>query len=128
MFNNRIFNVNGRGEGALLKTLEAASMQSGHVLITSYTLNAGKGLVLHWNKAEGQALPYPLTCSEMLPTILKFLEDPPEGMEYVDTDSNADHDGHNSRGWRVYCGPWGSVGDLNYCIAAIRPVFLWHGK
>lgn len=42
-------------------------------------------------------------------------------------DANADHDGSNEIGWRVYTEDWGHVeGDWN-CIA-IKPAYLWYGK
>ena len=45
-----------------------------------------------------------------------------------DWDADMNHDGSNSRGWRVYVGDWGHVGDEMYAICAVKPVFLWHGK
>jgi hypothetical protein len=42
-------------------------------------------------------------------------------------DRDADHDGDNGPGWRVYTGNWGQVLDSD-TLLAIKPIYLWYGK
>ena len=39
-----------------------------------------------------------------------------------------DHDGSNSKGWRLFNEKWGKVNDEDAAICAIEPEWLWHGK
>lgn len=40
-----------------------------------------------------------------------------------------DHDGQNSRGFRVFTDAhWGHVFDNSYGICAVEPIWAWHGK
>ena len=43
-------------------------------------------------------------------------------------DEDCDHDGHNTKGWRVYCDDWGHVGDYRGALVAVKPAYMWHGK
>jgi hypothetical protein len=55
-----------------------------------------------------------------------------KGVQLEGWDEDADHDGSNDRGWRLYTEDWGHVyqsSSLNhYTIAAFKPAFLWYGK
>lgn len=133
---NRIFNVNGSGEEALIKTLRLVFDQQGHnTTAQGYTIDPEKGLVIFWY--------FPLDLSN--PRIIPFLVPlSPEGvaiqaMAWLKTDAawnipldgwdkDSSHDGHNSKGWRVYCENWGHVGEHRGTIAAIKPAYMWHGK
>lgn len=39
-----------------------------------------------------------------------------------------DHDGNNSKGWRVFNENWGHIGDDFYAFVAIQPAWAMHGK
>lgn len=39
-----------------------------------------------------------------------------------------DHDGSNSRGFRVFCEQWGHVNDNHYAIVAVQPTWAMYGK
>lgn len=128
---NRVFNVNGRGDSMLLDTLKLAFAQEGtKTTCESWVFNKDKGLILCWHADEGHMkLPSPLTAEACLPMVLAWLTSSDiKQMSYEGWDRDEDHDGSNSMGWRVYCEDWGHVGDEHYAICAVRPAFLWHGK
>lgn len=79
-------------------------------------------LVLYWSNNEGATpLPAPLSGEALLGFVQAWLES-------VEYGSEPDHDGSNSRGWRVYNEQWGQVAGNFYAFAAIEPVWLMHGK
>jgi len=43
-------------------------------------------------------------------------------------DENADHDGSNALGWRVYVEDWGHIGSDWGAYCAIKPAYMWYGK
>ena len=133
--NNRIFNVNGRGDEQLLATLKLVFNQKG--------TNCGykcegtkfvqtKGLILLWfcEKSEhGNKLPVELTAEECFPFVKAWLKSEEAGkVDCESWDANSDHDGSNSIGWRVYCEDWGHVDGDPRAICAIKPDYMWHGK
>lgn len=130
---NRIFNINGSGEEILLKTLELAFRHTGHdTTVKAWSISKEKGLVLHWTTIEhidSNKLPSPLTAEEVLPLVTRWLNDL-DIKDFILTnwDVNADHDGSNSLGWRVYVEDWGHIGDDWSAICAITPAYMWHGK
>lgn len=128
---NRVFNVNGKGDSMLLATLKLVFEQEGpKTVCKSWIFNKEKGLILCWHaEKEHVLLPSPLTPEGCLPIVSAWLaSDVAKQMTYSEWDADCDHDGDNSMGWRVYCEDWGHVGSENYAICAVRPVYLWHGK
>lgn len=132
---NRQFNVNGEGQDMLLRALELACMQEGHAgcpaKIRSWKVIPEFGMVLYWTEKEGNPLPGSgATAAEFLPMLWAWLNDPEEAKQVKLTqwDVDADHDGSNGSGWRVYVEDWGHVGHNSYAICAVKPVFLWFGK
>jgi hypothetical protein len=132
-FDNRVFNVNGTGKAGLLAALELAFSQEGAGKKAKGFVNSPeKGLVLCW-WCDGQSGPFPLPATldaaGVLPMVLSYLEsDEAKLVPCEGWDANADHDGSNSEGWRVYVEDWGHVGGNSYAICAIRRAFVWHGK
>ena len=135
---NRIFNVNGdlKNSEMLLATLELVFcqfMSDRKSLCKAWAFDSDKGLILLWhhninNKKENR-FPSILTAKQCLPFIQAWLESEQAGTVNIsDWDSNYEHDGSNSKGWRIYCENWGHVGEYNYSICAIKPAFMWHGK
>jgi len=130
---NRVFNVNGTGDELLLQTLKLAFAQEGR----NTTANAWRetkkhGLILCWTIPDSSPenynqFPSELTAEEVFPAVKKYLEKA-EDIEMKDWDANADHDGSNELGWRVYCEDWGHVDDDFYAIVAIKPAYMWYGK
>jgi len=98
-----------------------------------YRKNTEKGLVLLWYGGadkETSNFPTALNAEQVFPIVKAYLEsEEAENVSYDDNnwDKNANHDGSNGPGWRVYTGDWGHVG-TRYSICAIKKVFLWYGK
>ena len=127
---NRVFNVNGKTNDALLAALELAFSQAGSKCKGWKATE--KGLILMWY-VDGTTTPLPtkegMTASEILPMVLSWMKsDAAKEVEMTGWDANADHDGHNTVGWRVYCEDWGHVGGNSAVICAVKPAFMWHGK
>lgn len=49
-------------------------------------------------------------------------------LQFENWEYNADHDGSNEQGFRIYTESWGKISDEWYSIGAIKPVYLWYGK
>lgn len=137
---NRVFNVNGSGQETLAKVLELAFAQEGRNIKAKYfVVDKKKGLILlwyihdSWEKNVSKFLT-PLTAKAVTPVVMEWLRsDAAKDIELGDWDSDADHDGSNSEGWRVYCERWGHIKgedglSYNGSIVAITPAFMWHGK
>jgi len=139
---NRLLDINGplddrrpeEGERLLLMALEIAFRQDSFGenprTCKSYNITP-KGLVLSWwgNDQSWQACPGNLSAKDCLPFALAYLRsDKAKDCELAQWERNADHDGHNSHGWRVYVEKWGHVGDCSTALCAVKPCFMWHGK
>lgn len=127
---NRIFNVNGKTKEMLLDTLKLVFQQESGFGCKAWKFSKEKGLILCWcEDEESNKLMTSLGAEECLPFVWEWLKgEGAKTVECVDWDADADHDGDNERGWRVYCEDWGSVGNESYAICAIKPVYLWYGK
>lgn len=133
---NRLFNVNGRGEQVLLKTLELAFSHEGWnkpTTCSGWQQTKENGLILCWCASENTegviAFPSSLSAIECLPFVTSWLKsDFAKTVEFGKWCNNYDHDGHNVEGWQVYCEDWGHVGGQHYSICAIRLAHLWMGK
>ena len=130
---NRIFNVNGKGDAMLLRTLQLVFEQSSHVGCCAWKQTIEHGLILYWyasSDEKANQFPSYLSAQDVLPIAKSWLgSDFAAKVESSNSwDKDADHDGSNSSGWRVYCEDWGHVGGSSSAICAIRPVVLWHGK
>lgn len=136
---NRIFNVNGKGDEFLLKTLELAFLQQGGYTAArarGWSFTKKHGLILHWHVSEPRSsanevhrFPGELTAVQCLPFVSAWLESPEaKTVETLDQDSDYDHDGSNGRGWRVFCEAWGHVNNDSYAFIAIKPAYMWYGK
>lgn len=133
MMDNRLFNVNGRGDDMLLAALELAFMQDGDNATAKHWGEFTKhGLILARyvsNSTDMHPFPAGQTAVECLPTVLAWLKgDFAKTVEFGKWCGNADHDGHNTKGWQVYVDDWGHVGSQTSAICAIRPAYCWHGK
>jgi hypothetical protein len=134
MSDNRIFNVNGRldggGEKLLEQALELAFAIAGYKGVVAWRVTRKSGLILDWTDgATGSAkLPAPMNAKQVMSIVLPWLQSEAAKETELDSwDMNADHDGDNGPGWRVYCGEWGHVEGW-HAIVAVKPVFMWYGK
>lgn len=132
---NRIFNVNGREKEFLKSTLDLAVRH--HRYNNEYRGPAAwlydekHGLVLLWHESEKGAQKFPSepTLDALTDMAWEWLKsDDAKKVPCIDWDTDADHDGHNTKGWRVYCENWGHVGEYRYTMFAVKPAFMWHGK
>lgn len=136
-FDNRLFNVNGRSEEDLLSALRLVfNIWGTNSKAVAWIADPQKGLVLCWHydtetqyASKMAPFPAPMTADEVLPTVLAYLRSEEAGKVQLDSwEEDADHDGDNGPGWRVYLEDWGHVGHCQYAICAIKRVFLWYGK
>lgn len=138
---NRVFDINGKGQDGLTKVLDLAMWhRSGCYKFDKpetaegYTIDPAVGLILLSNVDEKNILHHkfiaPLNAEALAGMVMAWLNtDEAKAIPPQKWDDDCDHDGHNSQGWRVFCGGWGHTGTANWrAIVGIRPVFLWHGK
>ena len=154
---NRRFNVSGETQSGLAETLSLygtlvngrrrAWNIPGQIDFVGYRLDPCFGMVLfiYNNNAmikfpfdEGK---YPTNLAAFFYNYLNspnsvVVDLPPHVSGYDDFaslrsdfswDRDADHDGSNSVGWRVFCGQWGHINNSDEALA-IRPIFNWYGK
>lgn len=132
-WDNKVFNVNGRGLDMLRAALQLAYQQNGEkTTAKAWKFIPEAGFVLLWwnDRADGSnAFPCPMNAEAVAPMIIEWLaSEDAKGMKCSDWDADTDHDGHNSKGWRIYTGDWGHINDITSAICAVRPAYLWHGK
>lgn len=48
--------------------------------------------------------------------------------EVADYGTQPDHDGDNSRSWRIFCESWGHIDHNHYTFAAVEPYWAEYGK
>lgn len=131
---NKIFNVNGSGQRMLEDTLRLVFLQSSErTTAKSWSLCPKKGLILYWfDKVDGVKVNEfitPIDATAVTPIVWAWLNsDEALNIEMLGYDSNTDHDGSNSLGWRVFVEEWGHVNNSPYAICAIKPAYMWHGK
>ena len=129
---NRVFNINGQGDEMLLAVLELAFNHSGVSTATAWAVSEEHGLVLFasFGVKDAALFPIPLTAEEVTPMIKAWLNDDDTWarIKLDGWDTDADHDGHNTRGWHIYCNDWGHIGESSRGFIAIKPAFMWHGK
>ena len=137
---NRVFNVNGRTKEQLHEVLRLALMNEYNEerKIEGWLFDKEYGLILmsyisSYNEKIAEKVPKLIKTDSKLITeiVWKWLTESKEQTKLVpmvDWDHNADHDGHNELGFRVYCGDWGKVGSYDGSIVAIKPAYCWYGK
>lgn len=129
MPDNRIFNVNGLEESHLGAAIELAFAIAECERATHFRISKTKGLILYeWPSPGTSPLLSPMKPKLLAQIAMNYLEsDAAKECECEGWDANSDHDGHNSRGWRVYVDDWGHIEDED-AICAIKPAFMWYGK
>ncbi len=126
-FDNMIFNVNGdmRDTDRLGDALKLAIEQA-----VGFRKSDTHGLILYrYGSDKCTLFPAPLSPKELLPLVLVYLDsEHAANVKCEGFDANADHDGSNNPGWRVYTENWGHVGDECADAIAVKPCFVWFGK
>lgn len=81
-----------------------------------------KRLVLHWHESQAATmLPFPMTLEQAAAFAVAWLE-------HADYGREPDHEGSNSKGFRLYCEGWGMIGSDFSAFAAVEPAWAMHGK
>lgn len=134
-WNNKVFNINGRGVRMLESAIDLACDDGGDGKfkrkVVASIFDPLHGLIWLWTDLEGAArFPAPLTSKQVAEISMEWLKsEEAASVKCNGWDRDADHDGDNSKGWRIYCEEWGYVGKATWRAAfAVRPVYLWHGK
>lgn len=129
-FDNRVFNVNGYKEEFLQRVLELAFWQSGSLYCTHWVEDKDHGLILMWGEGKNShRLPSKFNAAECVNFVQRWLDsDFAQQVTLSEWCEDLDHDGHNTRGFQVYCDSWGHVGGSVYAICGIKPAYVWHGK
>jgi hypothetical protein len=113
------FDMTSRGADALKKALQLFDPQVRRM--TGYSTSGNK-LVLYWGDSpQATKLPFPMTLEQAADFAVGWLA-------HADYGREPDHDGSNSKGWRLHCDTWGIVDGDHYAFAAIQPVWAMHGK
>ena len=131
---NRLFNINGKDKEMLGDTLRLAFLQNGNnTKAVSWKEDLQYGLILCWYCPENDntyhKFPTGLPADKVLDIVWAWLEEVDiSKMILKSWEKDADHDGDNKRGWRVYVEDWGHIGSISNAICAIKPIYLWYGK
>lgn len=130
---NKVFDVNGSSKAKLLMTLKLAlSDEDGkEQIVNAWRFDPDYGLVLCWCHDEGNTTKFPvaLNADSLIDMVWGWLSTKEaKEMRFEGLDADADHDGDNEMGFRVYRGDWNLVGKNRYGNIAVRPSYLWYGK
>lgn len=143
---NRQFNINGRTKKQLNLALKCLLFNEydEEKTVSGWYFNPNKGFVLTWWVGENyiatpftdrMGKPKPVNVEDLTEILWEWLTtDEAKTVEMSGWDEDADHDGSNELGWRLYMEDWGHVNmggshSLDhYSIAAFKPAYLWYGK
>lgn len=128
---NRVFNVNGRSKEQFKATMKLAFLNEYGDMQTAkaWEFIPKKGLVFYWTDSKGDKFPVPVSVEGASEIAWEWLQsDQAKEMEFASWDHDADHDGSNDLGFRVYCEDWGHVAGRWEAIVAVRPAYCWYGK
>jgi len=131
---NKVFNINGRGDELLEKVIELAFIQEwgpeSPATVKAWREDKEKGLIFLWTATEdSNKFPTALNAKQAAGVASAWLQGEfAQEVELDGWDVDCDHDGSNDLGWRVYCEDWGHVGHDSYAIIAIKPAYMWYGK
>lgn len=136
-FNNRIFDINGPMEDreSFDAVIALAFRLSCHhklkIDASSFLFDGQSGLVFSWSESDKALvkLPCPIGPKSVAEIAWNWLDTmEAKGMHLGHWECDAEHDGNNSPGWRVFLEDWGHVGAVRSAICCVRPCFVWHGK
>lgn len=119
------FHIDISAEGVTLfdQAMQIAFSQAPGRKATHYLKHSEKGFVLFWHEEGGAIeLPTPMRVEAAADLVWAWLEGE------ADYGKQPDHDGDNSKGWRVYNEEYGFVGNYRCSFVAIQPVWAEHGK
>ena len=137
--NNRLLNINGESKELLKLALNVAFNQdlttkNDIVPVQSWIESHEHGLILLWTQSSELAelatsFMSPMTFDTMCNMVWDwYTQNDPDKFKLEHWEHDADHDGFNKKGWRVYVNDWGNVGNYSCVTCAIKPIYLWLGK
>jgi hypothetical protein len=129
---NRILNINGRTIEQLKLAIQVACLDEygKYQKIRGWRYSQKKGLILLWYLSEKDTkFPVEMNHTTIADVIWQWLEtEDAKKVECEGWDADADHDGDNEKGWRLYVEDWGHV-DSSWGVSfAVKPAYLWYGK
>lgn len=132
---NRVLDINGYGQSLLTLALNIAIQQRGVVSsgFRCFKYEPEYGLILdsYYDPSKGFT-PFlaPADAPDVAALVMKWLTTAEADAVHLtgQWEGDCDHDGDNSKGWRVYVDDWGRVGAHSSPICAVKPTYLWHGK
>ena len=119
-YDNRILKINGENLTSLKQAMQIVDPK----MATGYVKDKNKGLVF-FDYGHEKMIPFPskLSMTECANLAYRWLED-----EAV-YPNEPDHDGHNNKGWLVYCDGWGYIDGYSFgSFLAVLPHWLMIGK
>ena len=134
---NRIFNVNGGSKEYFMQAMNLLFTDPEYKTARPMTAKAWafdkeKGLILLYLDFESgiSKFPVPLNAEAAAEVAWSWLTTSEDAKTVTceGDDANLQHDGSNSKGWRIYNERWGHVGRFHGALCAVKPVYLWHGK
>lgn len=122
---NRHISIQSKGREAFDLAFQLLFDNAPGKRATHYIDHPEKGLCFLWLEGNsGIKLVTPMGWKESADIAWCWLINQPEE-KY---DEYLDHDGSNSKGFRVYNESWGKIGGVAYAFLAVKPVWAWHGK
>lgn len=91
----------------------------------SHWSSDGKRLILFWTAPDARFSAQAFISKASPESLVVMIRDWLAGVEYP---KEPDHDGDNSKGFRVFNEAWGHVEGESYAICGIEPAWLMHGK
>jgi hypothetical protein len=137
---NNIFRVNGEYKPdhiQLSLAVESVMRQKGYIptnnmRVKGWSFDTTYGLILYWMESDHpdyNSFPTKLGPDEVTGIIINWLES--EDADTVTLDpwcEDADHDGHNGKGFLLYVQEWGHVNQDSSAMFAVKPCYMWYGK
>lgn len=106
--------------------LKSALSLCGHKKVSGYRVEETKGkprMIFYWASSPNAApFPFEMPIDQAAQFAQAWLDG---GAEYG---REPDHDGHNEKGFRLYCEDWGHVAGEWQAFVAIEPAWAMYGK
>jgi hypothetical protein len=117
------FHIDITSKGPLAAAMAIAFGNGPNMRAVGYRLSLEKGLIFYQYDSSKRMtpLPFKLDAAGAADFATRWLAEADYGPE-------PDHDGHNSKGWRLYCEDWGHVDGEYQAFVAVKPAWAMHGK
>lgn len=113
--------------GGKVESYQVVQLQSCPYTGIPESLNGKTALVLRWTKADQMKPDGPVNLLTKL-DVAGAVDLASRWLAEQDYGRQPDHDGDNGKGWRVFTGNWGHVGNDHYAVCAILPEWAMYGK